>query len=107
MAVNSLHGLAYERFRIRERNLAQIDYDICHAVTLIHELQAGAQGEAERQKQTLDMALFGLEKEKRMEDVSCWRDVSRVQEEFVTALADYAGAARRERLFRNESYLDR
>ena len=108
IAAHSLSGLIDERYRIREKNLAQIDYDICHGITLLYELLPWAQlGGFEKQRQTLDIVLFGLEREKRMEDVSCWRDVSRVQQEFVTALADYAGAARREGLFRNESYLDR
>ena len=108
IAVNSLQGLINERLQIRERNIEQIDSDICHAITLLYELLPWAQlGGFERQRQTLDMALFGLGREKRMEDVSCWRDVSRVQQEFVTALADYAAAAKREGLFRDGSYLDR
>jgi hypothetical protein len=108
IAAHSLHGLIDDRFRIREKNLAQIDYDICHAVTLLYELLPSIRlGGTERQRQTLSMALFGLEREKRMEDVSCWRDISQVQQEFVTARAEYAAAARREGLFQGGSYLDR
>ncbi len=108
IAAKSLHGLIYERLRIREYNHAQIDYDTCHALTLLYELEPWAQlGGFQRQRQTLDMALFGLAREKRMEDVSCWRDVSRLQQDFVAALADYAAATRREGLFQNESYLER
>jgi len=105
-AVNNLQSMIFERLKMRDVNMANIDYDSCRAMTMVHEVDQRNGMGSDRQRQTLYMTLFGLEREKRMEDVSCWRDVSRLRQDFVEVAAAYVSAVRRERLFRDQSYID-
>ena len=43
--------------------------------------------------------ISNLEKEKRSERVSCWRDIVRLKKELMEAIRDYRGTARRAELF--------
>ncbi len=101
LAVKNLQGLIDERIRLRELNTERIDYDMCKAKSQIYQLELwGYRGGFDRQRQTLGLTLFGLERERRGEEVSCWRDVSRLKLEMAGAMAEHASAARRETLFR-------
>lgn len=106
-AAEGLARQIYERQRIKEHNLAGIDYDSCRCGTYLLELFVwGDRQLASKRRQTLDTTLFGLERERRAEDVSCWRDISLLKKDLIEALAEYSSAARREGLFRGTSYLD-
>jgi len=98
-AANTLGELIQDRRKIKELNIERIDYDSCHAITLIYSMnQWSPEQDFDRRRQGLDMTLFGLERERRMEEVNYWRDCSLIKEKFTQATADYAAAKRKEEM---------
>lgn len=99
-AVMGLARQIQERQSIKSHNLNRIDYDSCRCGSYLHELLVWGDSQlTAKRRQTLDMVMFSLNKERRMEEVSCWRDVSLLKKDLVRATAEYASAARREALF--------
>jgi hypothetical protein len=105
-AVQGLVSQIYERQEIKEHNLTKIDHDGCMVGTLLNELFIWGDARlSDKRRQTLDMVMFGLERERRAEEVACWRDISLLRKDLVEAMAEYAAAARREQLFEHGSGL--
>jgi len=97
---DTLRDLINDRWKIWERNVKRIEYDTCLAGTLLHQAY-------NRERQPLYMTLLGLERERRAESTSLWRDVSLLKRDVVTANAEYSAAYRREGLLISDSYLDK
>lgn len=74
-----------DRFFLRDKNLNRIEEDQ-YRTREIHEKisrQVNYQLRAHREKQPFYELLFGLEKEKREQEVECWRDVAQVMTDFL------------------------
>ena len=90
-SVKDIGCLIYEREMLRKKNFYKIDYGICYVGYKVGQLgpwYSGMNQNIDRQRSSLDKEVFGLEKEKRMEDVSCWRDIWRLKLELRDVLKE-------------------
>lgn len=99
MSVGSLVYQIIERQQIKEENLARILNQEVEIDSQLMRLSATdpdyVGGSIDRMQSGLSSELTRLEQQKRMEEVECWRDVSRLKEQLVEALSMYRDVARR------------
>lgn len=84
-SVEEILGLIYEREHLKYENIRKIEYDSCRVGTRLfqtYDWPIGSNPNIDRIRSNLEKELFTFEREKRMEDVSCWRDVCRLKSEF-------------------------
>jgi len=89
------------REKMRDDHLHQIDYESCSFQTRIYELdfwQRGMNPIADRVRTSLEKEMSGLEKEKRMEEISCWRDVSHLKTDLREVMQEWAMEKRKDLL---------
>lgn len=89
--VEDIVGLIDEREQLRESIHKRIDYDYCGVKTRLHALEDfhdGLNPNTDKMKTNIYRELGALEKEKRMEDVACWRDVTRLKGDLRDALRE-------------------
>ncbi|MBI1390788.1 MAG: hypothetical protein GC154_20355 [bacterium] len=82
--IRDVTGLIQEREAIKERNLYSIEYDACKVLTRLYELDhwpPETNFSVERKRANFEKELLDFEREKRMEEVACWRDVTRLRGE--------------------------
>lgn len=93
-----------EREIIKERNLESIDYDMgkfrthlmqLEEIRLYHEI---FDLERRRTKISLGEKIAGLEKEKRAEETSCWRDLTQLRKELMDSIKEYKTSSRKKEL---------
>jgi len=75
-------GLIYEREHLKYENSHKIDYDACRVETKLlqlYEWPVGSNSNIDSTRTNLLREINGFEREKRMEEVACWRDVCRVK----------------------------
>jgi len=75
--------LIYDREKLKYENLRRIDYDSCKVRTSILQIsswEVGADPQLEKVRMGLEGEALGLEREKRAEEVACWRDTTRLKE---------------------------
>lgn len=94
-----LVSLIYERKYLEKKNTAEIDRDICKLRTLQHQLDLFKIYGPDKRRITLEGMISNLEREKRSERVSCWRDIAKLKKEFMEAIGGYRSTARRAELF--------
>jgi hypothetical protein len=99
--IEDVLGLIHERVKIKYDLMHQIDYDSCkmktHLFPLYH-FQVGLNPNVDRMRSNIDKELVGLEREKRMEEVACWRDISRLRGELREIMAEYSQEKRKDGL---------
>jgi hypothetical protein len=80
-----LAALILERLRLREDNLLRIDTDKTNATGLLERLAVAARYHLRehRDKTVFYQTLFDLERERREQDVECWRHVVDVMRDFL------------------------
>jgi hypothetical protein len=89
------------REKMRDDHLHQIDYESCSFQTRIYELdfwQRGMNPIADRVRTSLEKEMSGLEKEKRMEEISCWRDISHLKTDLREVMQEWAMEKRKDLL---------
>ena len=89
------------REKMRDDHLHRIDYESCSFQTRIYELdfwQRGMNPIADRVRSNLEKEMSGLEKEKRMEEISCWRDVSHLKTDLREVMQEWAMEKRKDLL---------
>ena len=88
-----------DRERMKDGHLVKIDKESCAAKTRIFEVdiwQPALNKQADRIRANAEKEMSGLEREKRMEEIACWRDVSRLRMEMHNVLRDWAAEKRKE-----------
>jgi hypothetical protein len=100
-SVKDALGLIYERERLKDSNLHQIDYSSMQMKERLFEIEdwrAGTNSQIDKVRANIDRELLSFEREKRFEEVACWRDVTRLKSELREMLGDLDRETRRERL---------
>lgn len=103
-SVEDILGLIYEREEIKYDNLQKTDYDSCQLKTRLFEIdswRAGINPQLDKTRGQIDRELMTLEREKRFENVACWRDTTRLKGELREALREFNQEKRKEGLLRN------
>jgi hypothetical protein len=99
MSVGALVYQIEQRERIKEENLARILYQEVEIGSQLLRLSAMhpeyLNGGVENLQSKLSTELPRLEQQKRAEEIECWRDLTRLKEKLVEALAMYRDVARR------------
>jgi len=82
-SVEEILSLIDDREKLKYENLRRIDYDTCKVRTGILQIsswEVGADPQLEKVRMGLEGEVLGLEREKRAEEVACWRDTTRLKE---------------------------
>ncbi len=82
-SVEEILSLIDNREKLKYENLRRIDYDSCKVRTSILQIsswEVGADPQLEKVRMGLEGEALGLEREKRAEEVACWRDTTRLKE---------------------------
>ena len=102
ITVGSLVYQIIQREQIKETNLTRIAYQETAIDGQILRLERawmpGQLALDNRMKAGLEAELLRLEKQKLTEETDCWRDIARLKEKLLEALALYRDSARRERM---------
>jgi len=94
-------GLIYQREEIRYDHARAIDYESMQLKEKLFETgtwQTGLNPQLDKTRGQLQRELGGLERERRMEEVACWRDTTRLRENLREALRDFDQEKRKEQL---------
>jgi len=90
-SVEDILGLISKRERIKYDNMHKIDYESCYMKTRLYELDHWRRGfdpQVERTRVQIEREMSSLEREKRFEEVACWRDTTRLRGELREALRE-------------------
>ena len=104
-SVDDVVGLIYEREKIKIDNLAKIDYDSCSVKTKIFAFDhwpPETNQTVERKRAAFEKELLNLEREKRMEEVNCWRDVTRLKGDLREMMGKVEEEKRRQTIINGE-----
>lgn len=100
--IDSILAQIEERKTLRVKNFRSILRGECKCDTEFLQLEdrlrfsCAAGPEADKAKATIQKGLFDLERERRFEDVSCWRDLVFLRKELINALREYQTAQRKQ-----------
>ena len=97
-SVEEILGLVYERRQLKYDLFRGIDYESCRLGEKLLEMPAirtGINVQLDRARGMLQKEIGGLDREKRMEEVACWRDLVRLQGELREALGEFEREKRR------------
>ena len=95
-SIQDVVGLLYERERIKYDHLKLIDLESCETKTRVFDLErwpVGSSPPVDGLRANREQKLTTFEREKRTEEVACWRDVLRLKSE----LRDFVKELWRER----------
>ena len=108
-----MQGEIDERLRIKDSILDKIDYDSLYVENyMLHEMETwapnswGSNKNIEKRRSALENMLAGLQKEKRMEYVSCFRDLVFLKKDLVGVLREYWAAKSRERMLSEDTVVE-
>ena len=96
-----------ERQIIKKRNLGKIDYDMDKFKTHLAQIEDLClynqilDLDKRKTKISLFEKITGLEKEKRAEETSCWRDLTQLRKELTDLIKEYKIASRKKELIAN------
>jgi hypothetical protein len=99
--VEDILGLVYEREQLKTANLRCIDYDSCYLKTRLFEIDSwrtGIDPQLDKTRGSIERDLLGLEREKRFEEVACWRDTTRLRTDLREALKEFQQEKNKESL---------
>jgi len=91
-----------DREQLKMDHLARIDKESCEAKTRTFQVdlwQPAMNRQADRIRANAEKEMSGLEREKRMEEIACWRDVSRLRMEMHNVLREWTVEKRKESFF--------
>ena len=97
--------LIQERVQLKYENIRRMDYDSCRIGTRLLQMEPwplGSNPNIDRMRSGLEQELLAFEKEKRMEEVACWRDVCRTCSELREAVRELFDEDQRQRLVGGE-----
>jgi len=102
-SVEDILNLIHEREQIKYENLRMIDYNESKAQTRlmgIERIEGYFNPSIERIKNNVHKELNTFESERRMEVVSCWRDISRLRGDLREVMGEFAQEKRKQDLLR-------
>lgn len=91
-SVEEILGLIYEREGLKYENQRKADYDACRLTGRLLEMgswRTGLDPGLDKTRGQIERDLLAVEREKRFEDVACWRDVTRLKTELRDALGEF------------------
>lgn len=100
-SIEDILGLMYEREQLKYENFSKIDDESCKFGTQLLELEkwyTGKNSNIDKWKSNLQRDLAALEREKRFEEVACWRDTTRLKSELREVMKEFSQEKRRESL---------
>jgi len=100
-SLEEIAALIREREQIRDINIYQIDKDICKTRTQIFNLpwrRYEINFDIGKIHQTLQKQVVALNREKRLEEIACWRDVTRLKSDLRESLKEQAQEKRKQSL---------
>ena len=98
-SVEDILGLIHERESLKYDNLHKIDYDSAQTKTRLFEIDSwrtGINPQIDKTRAQIDRELLAFEREKRFEQVACWRDTTRLKSELRDALQEFGQEKRKE-----------
>jgi len=101
-----LISLIYERERIRYDHAKRIDYESCRVGSRLLDIAAwrtGVDPGIDKTRSQLEREIIGFEREKRMEEIACWRDIVRIKAELRESLRDLDHETRRDDLVKGRN----
>ena len=101
-SVEELVGVIDERQHLRDNIAYKIDYESTQSRTRLFQLDlfdTGSNPSVDKIRTNIHHELLNFEKEKRMEDVACWRDVNRIKTELRHAVRELEQEKRKQDLF--------
>lgn len=96
-----LLGLIYERENIKYDHMGKIDKESCYVGRCLRGIEdwlPGVDKNVDKIRSNAEKELLGLEREKRMEEVACWRDVTRLRSELREVMKEWSQEKRRDRI---------
>lgn len=100
--VTGILSMIYEREEIAQEHSRKIDYESCAVKSKLFQVDdwvPGINRNVDKIRETTERELLGLEREKRMEQVACWRDVSRLRMELSETMQEWYREKQKDRLF--------
>lgn len=100
-SLEEIVALIREREQIRDINIYQIDKDICKTRTQMFNLpwrRYEINFDLGKIHQTLQKQVVALNREKRLEEIACWRDVTRLKSDLRESLEELAQEKRKQSL---------
>ena len=95
-------GLIYERNSLKYENLRRITYESVHWGSQLRELgdwNVGVFKDIDKTRGAIEKEIAGLERERRMEEINCWRDITRLKGELRETMQDFNMEKRKEQFF--------
>lgn len=95
----------HERLSIRKDNIASFIYDECKLGSMISQLYFTTGGyidKSPRRMASLEKQGFDIQKERRDQDVECWRDIVMLTKDFLSVWEAYEQAKSRAYLMKDE-----
>ena len=99
--VSDIVGLIYEREQLKYDHLRKIVYEACSVETRllqVHYVRPGINKDIDRLRESIEKELTNFEREKRMEEVACWRDVVRLKTELREAMREWTHEKQKQQL---------
>jgi len=100
-SIEEIITLIKEREQLRDRNIYKIDIDICKINTVMLNLPGQRYSidvDTDTINDTLQKQVMTLNKEKRAEEVACWRDITRLKSDLKDSLKELAQEKRKQSL---------
>lgn len=95
-------GLIYQRQSLKYENLTRITYESAHWGSQLRELgdwNIGVFKDIDKTRGSIEKEIAGLERERRMEEINCWRDITRLKGELRETMQDFNMEKRKEQFF--------
>lgn len=100
-SIDDVVSLIDERRGLSDRIMRQIDESYCAASSWLLQFQPwhfGQNSSIDRLRTQIGREMANFDREKRMEEVACWRDVARLRTELREAVREYAMEKRKDAL---------
>lgn len=105
-SVEEMLGLIYEREQIKDEMVRKIDLESASLKEKLWETGdwlTGINPQLDKTRGQIQGEIMGLEREKRMEEVACWRDIVRIKGDLREALRDFDQEKRKENLITSQN----
>ena len=101
-SIQDLVELINERESLRDNNIYKIKIDSCQINNRLHEIEQWRSGhinpQVEKLRAGLESEVNTLEREIRMEEVACWRDVVRLKSDLRESIGEFVNEKRKQNL---------
>lgn len=101
-SAEDLLSLIYERQGMKYDNTRQLMYESAHLGSQLLQLgdsTFGAFKDVDKTRLGLEKDIAGLERERRMEEISCWKDITSLKGELRETMQDFNMEKRKEHFF--------